>query len=185
MGSFGLKASGRMNGEPWGYSVCESLHLIPSESCCFELFCHMWETSKGLEGSLQDIPPSPCTGSCWLFWTVSLRFNNSCWGTLISQGPAVLKYCTIFPSSSKEWSMWKIPENTEVQSVKDTPLALRYSPPTNTSPTTVFAGSPQQPQCAIYEATAPILSWGLFWSKATSLIPLSSAEMKNRINGSL
>lgn len=115
-----------MNGEPWGYSVCESLHLIPSESCCFELFCHMWETSKGPKGPHQHTPPSPCTGSCWLFWTVSLSFNNSCWGTLISQGPAVLKYSTIFPSSSKEWSVWKIPENTEVQSVRDTPLALRY-----------------------------------------------------------
>lgn len=37
----------------------------------------------------------------------SLSFNNSCWGSLISQGPAILKYCTIFPSSSKERSMWK------------------------------------------------------------------------------
>lgn len=142
-----------------GDKACVSLHLIPSERCCLELFCHMWETSKGPKGSLQHTPSSPSAGSCWLFWTVSQSFNNSCLGTLISQGPAILKYCTIFPSSSKEWSMWKIPENTEVQSVRDTPLALRYSPPTNTSPTTVSAGSPQ---CAIYEATAPILFWGLF-----------------------
>jgi len=52
----------------------------------------------------------------------------------------------------------KIPENTKVQSVKDTPLALRHSPPTNTSHTTVSAGSLHQPTCAISEAIAPILS---------------------------
>lgn len=53
----------------------------------------------------------------------------------------------------------KIPENTKVQSVRDIPLALRHSPPTNTSHTTVSAGSLHQPKCAIYEATAPTLSW--------------------------
>lgn len=131
-----------------------SLHLIPSESCCFELFCHMWETSKGPKGSHQHTPPSPCAGSCWLFWTVSLSFNNSCWGTLISQGPAILK-SSIFPSSSKEWSMWKIPENTEVQSVRDIPLALRYSPPTNTSPTTAFAGIPSSPSVQFMKQQPP------------------------------
>lgn len=146
-----------MNREPRGYSVCESLHLIPSERCCFErVLPHV----RNLQGTYGLSPGDSFFPMCWFM----LTFLNSLWALIIHAGGVSS------PSGQLFWNTVLFshlaPRNDLCENSRkhQSTVCQRYSISTEIQsshkhlPHDSLCWQPASAQVAIYEATAPILS---------------------------